>query len=135
MLNSISPNRRVNATCWAGVIDCSRKKMTPYSSYARSIAAKMASSMGRESSTPTIPGASTAAVGTTFMGAILSSLDLDARLPYVATVPRSRRGREDIDHGATGREGGCGDRRSLGDRRGHRAAVRDGGGESGLRRS
>jgi hypothetical protein len=31
MLNSISPKRRVNATCWAGVIDCPRKKMTPYS--------------------------------------------------------------------------------------------------------
>src|SRR5205807_5376403 len=50
------------------------------------------------------------------------SLDLDARLPYGP------------HHGTTEREGGGGDRRSLGDRRGHRAAVRDGRGEGGLRR-
>jgi len=31
ILNSISPKRCVNATCCAGVIDCPRKKMTPYS--------------------------------------------------------------------------------------------------------
>ena len=54
-------------------------------------------------------------------GSILS-LDLDARLPYGP------------DHGTTEREGGRRDRRSLGDRRGHRAAVRDGRGEGGLRR-
>src|SRR3989449_5611611 len=50
------------------------------------------------------------------------SLDLDARLPYGP------------DHGTTEREGGRRDRRSLGDRRGHRAAVREGKSEGGLRR-
>src|SRR2546422_3182260 len=49
------------------------------------------------------------------------SLDLDARLPYGP------------DHGTTEREGGRRDRRSLGDRRGHRAAGCDGRGESGRR--
>src|SRR5215471_8026045 len=97
------------------------------------MAAKVASSIGRERSTPAISAPSTAEVGMTFMDGILSLLDLDARLPYGAAVPRSRREGEGIEHGTTERQGGGGERRSLGDRRGHRAAVREGGGQGRLR--
>src|SRR5690349_15496941 len=55
-------------------------------------------------------------------GSSILSLDLDARLPYGPT------------HGTTEREGRGGNRRRLGNRRGHRAAVRDGRGEGGVRR-
>jgi len=40
MLGSISPNRRVKATCFGGVILGPRKKMTPCASDAPSIGAK-----------------------------------------------------------------------------------------------
>src|ERR1700730_2556396 len=68
MLNSISPKRRVKATCCGGVICWPRKKITPYSLYVRSITANVASSIGLARSTARISAPSAAPVGIISIG-------------------------------------------------------------------
>src|SRR5438552_6611895 len=64
MLNSISPKRRVKATCCGGVMCWSRKKMTPYWLQARSIAVNVASLSGPARLAPRISAPRAAPVGT-----------------------------------------------------------------------
>jgi len=83
MLKSMSPKRRVKATCCCGVILWPRQKMTPCSSKARSISAKILSPSGRDRSTPRISAPTAAPVGMT------SNLSSDIA-PFLLVAGNSR---------------------------------------------